>query len=401
MASAHEIIGDEWAERAGELADWAMERLVNRKDLWGQYSVLTPSERRRTGRAYKAMTLPVKDKRGADMVTIDKLTRHFSSRHHRKPQIIGLQAKSKENTSRWFGIDIDMHDEDKVGTEDHARRNLNAALKWYGELQDQGYDPMLFDTNGAGGFHIWVLFKEPAPTRDIYAFVKSIVSRWEEVNLDEEPETFPKKPKDDSIGSWFKLPGLHHVKYHYVRLWSGDEWLDDPWLNGHAAIDAMLDNRPGPPPPRVDIGEDVLKSSRAVPSRRKATPERRFKRTGKAKICVDLDGVLAQRMQGGAMDEIGPPMDGAVEFMRELEGFAEATILTSRLAGKTGKNASKIKAAIAAWLEEHNIPYSKIHTGIGKPPAQAYIDDRGVGCRPEADGLAAFDTAMTAVKGLV
>ena len=82
MATEHEIIGEEWAERASELADWAMERLVNRKDVWGQYSVLTPAERRREGKSYKAMTLPKKEMRGEDMVTIDKLTRHFRSRHH-------------------------------------------------------------------------------------------------------------------------------------------------------------------------------------------------------------------------------------------------------------------------------------------------------------------------------
>ena len=35
--------------------------------------------------------------------------------------------------------------------------------------------------------------------------------------LDEEPETFPKKPKDGSIGAWFRLPGLHHTKYHYAK----------------------------------------------------------------------------------------------------------------------------------------------------------------------------------------
>ncbi len=401
MATADEIIADEWAERASELADWAMERLVNRKDLWGQYSVLTPAERRRTGKSYKAMTLPMKDKRGADMVTIDKLTRHFASRHLRKPQIIGLQAKSKTSTSKWFGIDIDMHDDTKTTAQDHARRNLNCALKWHAQLQDQGYDPMLFDTNGFGGYHLWVLFEDPSPTVDVYAFVKSIVATWEENNLDEEPETFPKKVKEGSIGSWFRLPGLHHTQQRHCALWSGDEWLDDPWLTGHAAIDAILENVPGPPPPKVDLDEATLKASRVVPARRKAQSDRGFKRTGDAKVCVDLDGVLAQRMQGGKMDEIGPPMDGAVEFVRALSEFSKIIILTSRMAGKTGKKARAIEDAIREWLEENAIPFDDIHNGPGKPPAHAYIDDRGVSCRPEEDGLAAFDMALNAVKNLV
>ena len=53
MASKHEIIGEEWKQRAPELTESAMEFLVNRKDVWGQYSVLTPSERIKEGRSYK------------------------------------------------------------------------------------------------------------------------------------------------------------------------------------------------------------------------------------------------------------------------------------------------------------------------------------------------------------
>ena len=79
--------------------------------------------------------------------------------------------------------------------EDHQRRNLNCALKWWRELQAQGYDPMLFDTNTQGGYHIWVLFEKAVPTVDVYAMVKSIAETWEENGLDEEPETFPKKVK--------------------------------------------------------------------------------------------------------------------------------------------------------------------------------------------------------------
>jgi len=138
MASTHEIIGEEWRERASELAEWAAQRLINRKDVWGQYSVPTPSELKNTGRTYKAMTLPAKAQRGGDKVTLDKLTRHFASRRLRKPQIIGLHAKSPDITSRWFGIDIDCHDTEATGAEDLARRNLNAVVIWYHKLQDMG-----------------------------------------------------------------------------------------------------------------------------------------------------------------------------------------------------------------------------------------------------------------------
>ena len=246
MATKHEIIGLEWKERAAELAEWAMEKMVNRKDVWGQYSVLTPAERIKQGRSYKAMTLPRKDMRGEDMVTLDKLRRHFASRHHHKPQIIGLHAKSKATTSLWLGIDIDCHDTDSVTSEDHARRNLNGAIKWWKDFQTMGYDPLLIDSSGSGGYHLWVLFNKPAPTADVYALAKGFAVQWESNNLDEEPEVFPKKVKQGSLGSWFRLPGLHHTNEHFGRIWSGDDWLEDPWLEGHAAIDAIVSCLPRP-----------------------------------------------------------------------------------------------------------------------------------------------------------
>ena len=403
MATPHEIIGEEWAERASDMANWAMECLVNRKDVWGQYSVLTPAERRRTGKSYKAMTLPKKEMRGDDMVTIDKLTRHFASRHHRKPQIIGLHAKSKETTSRWFGIDVDMHNEDKVGAEDHARRNLNACLTWCNELIAKGYDPMLFNTNNYGGYHIWVLFDQPAPTVDVYAMVKGMAEDWQKVNLDEEPETFPKKVKTDSIGSWFRLPGLHHTRYHYSSLWSGDEWLDNPWLTGHAAIDVMLDVNGGPPPPRIDaddpeMAELLTRSRESLVSI--AAKERKFKREGRATVCIDLDGVLALRVKSGKKTDIGPPIDGAVEFTREINAYADIIILTSRMADLSGQERDEMKAKIETWLDRHSLAYTSVHDGQGKPSAHAYIDDKGVSCRPEYDGQKAFTQALGLVEKL-
>ncbi len=403
MATEHEIIGEEWADRAPDLADWAMEYLVNRKDVWGQYSVLTPAERRREGKSYKAMTLPKKDMRGDDMVSIDKLTRHFSSRHHRKPQIIGLHAKSKQSTSRWFGIDIDMHDCTKADAEDHARRNLNCALKWWSELQRKGYDPMLFDTNTQGGYHIWALFDEPAPTVDIYAMVKGIAETWERHNLEEEPETFPKKVKQDSLGSWFRLPGLHHTRYHYSSLWSGDEWLEDPWLTGHSAIDVMLETRGGPPPPRVNELDPEVSDLLARGRMSKisiAANKRKFKRTGRAKICIDLDGVLALRVKSGKNTDIGPPIDGAVEFTRQINDYADIIILTSRMAGLEGKALGEMKTKIETWLGRHRIEYTRVHDGQGKPPAHVYIDDKAVPCRPEYDGQKAFTQALGLAKKL-
>ncbi len=413
MATKHEIIGEEWHERAAELAEWAMQHLVNRKDVWGQYTVLTPAERRREGKSYKAVTLPRVEMRGHDMVTIDKLTRHFGSRHHRKPQIIGLHTTSKDGFCKWFGIDIDMHDDTKSDADDHARRNLNGAVAWWKELQSRGYDPLLFDTNGQGGYHLWVLFAEPAPAIDVYAMVKNMAERWAENGLSEEPETFPKQPKDDSIGAWFRLPGLHHTNYHYATVWSGDDWMEDPWLSGNAAIDVIIGCMPGPPPPKADpkysgdhrsrvtlrTAERVLDDVDATPTA--AQRKRRFERTSRPKVCVDLDGVLCQRAQGSRRSSFGTPFDGALDFMIDLATKAEIIIYTARLTTDDEAEKRETKSLIEAWLKQHRIPFDEIYTGSGKPLAVAFVDDRGVTCRPEDNGVAAFTSAMQSIEKLL
>jgi len=422
MATEHEIVGEEWKLRAPELAQWAMDRLVNRKDVWGQYSLQTPSEQRESDRSYKAMTLPVKSKRGKDMVTLDKLTRHFASRRHIKPQLIGLHAKSKENTSRWLGIDIDCHDTESSQAEDHARRNLAGALEWWRDLQSRGYDPLLFNSSNRGGYHLWVLLSNEAPTMDVFALGQSVIANWQKLGLDEEPETFPKLPKDESLGSWFRLPGLHHTRPHYSSVWSGDDWLSDPWLSGNAAIDTMLHTIPGPPPPnakpitehsrvtRFSQSANGDKREATKPTSSAATRRRQFKRVDKATVCVDLDGVIAKR-GGGYTGQlhIGDPIDGAREFLQALSVNAKIIIYTARFGklGEQSKNSqttdresTELHDTISAWLDEHHLHYDTIWKGFGKPIANAYVDDRAVSCQPEIDGISAFTQAQQRIQKL-
>ena len=414
MAASEEIIGEEWKQRSTELADWAMEHLVNRRDVWGQYALLSPEEARESGRTYKAMTLPVPDMRGEDRVTLEKLARHFASRRLHRPQLIGLHAESQEGTSRWLAIDIDNHDLDAVGADVRARRNLAGALSWWRGFAERGYDPLLFDSSGRGGYHLWVLFAEPAPTAAVFAMVKAVAASWEVSGLEEEPEVFPKQPRPDSLNAWFRLPGMHHTQPHYSRLWSGEEWLSDPWLDGHAAIDAMLQVIPGPPPPPVS---EVAPSPPAAASRRTATArKRRFSVSGRPTVCLDLDGVLVDRTYGRGAEELGDPIDGAVEFTRALAEEADIVIHTARLggspagvggAGAIGQEGGAQAAAqrlrlerIRTWLDQHGFVYREIAVDVGKPVAAAYVDDRGVSCRPMDDGPRAFEEALTAVRRL-
>ncbi|MEM7383886.1 MAG: hypothetical protein AAF514_02990 [Verrucomicrobiota bacterium] len=390
LDSSLEIIRREWRQAASSLADWAFERLVNRREVWGQYSKLSEREKLNSKKTYKALTLPQKSKRGQDMVTHEKLQRHFRSGGVQ--HLIGLHSTSADNTSLWLAIDIDLHDSGAVDAEDEARRNFAAAQHWWEVLQKQGYDPLLLDSNGRGGYHLLLLFDEPAPTADVYHFGQSLIADWKKRNIDAAPETFPKNAEvsGDKLGAWLRVFGLHHTHPHFTRVWSGDPWLDDPWLEGSEAIDTIMSARPGPPPPVA--GDDDGK--RKV-SKKKAAGG--FVRTKRPVVCVDLDGVLAGHdgFQGKAT--IGPPIPGALEFMRSLSTFATVVIFTARCSGDQRGDSEK---AVVQWLEKHQIPFDRVHTGPGKPMALAFVDDRSVSCRPQSAGPLAFGMAEQAVRAL-
>jgi hypothetical protein len=46
-----------------------------------------------------------------------------------------------------------------------------------------------------------------------------------------EPEVNPHRP----YGSWLRLPGRHHTRSHWTKVWGRDRWLED-----QEAVDAIL-----------------------------------------------------------------------------------------------------------------------------------------------------------------
>jgi len=396
MSSQFEIIGEEWRQRSRELADWAWERLVNRRDIWGQYASRVAGARARGGKTYSALTLPQKKRRGKDLVTLDKLIRHFGSlkRHH----LIGLHSQSAEHTCKWCAIDIDLHDVDDRLREDAARRNFAAAAAWWEKLQARGYDPLLIDSNGRGGFHLLVLFARPAPLPDVHAFARDLVADWARRNLDFAPESFPKSAtmEEGKFGAWLRLPGLHHTHDHFTRVWCGDAWIDDPWLSGNAAIDALLAATPGPPPPPQVSKFEIQTSNFSVPEIPGLAPDPKRKKN----VCVDLDGVLARYEGWKGPAHFGEPIEGAVEFIRRLAARYRIIVCSSRVREGDGIEAPETLSLIAAWLDRHGFAYDEIHAGTGKPLAAAYVDDRGVSCRPQEEGQKAFEAAAAQVDRL-
>lgn len=123
---------------------------------------------------------------------------------------------------------------------------------------------------------------------------------------------------------------------------------------------------------------------------------------GRKTVAVDVDGVLAKYDGWKGVDHIGDPLPGAVEFTRALSEICDVLVYTTRCCEEINKpeKAHLLVNRVRAWLDRHGFAYAEIWSGQGKPIAVAYIDDRGISCRPQEDD-AAFAVALQALKRLL
>lgn len=192
-----------------------LEAWINRTDCYGAY--------RKGGAQYTSKT---------------KLTPAVLKAHLAGKRTIGLHTTSPESTSRWACIDIDAHDGEREDA-NHAK-----ALETAEAFRARGCDPLIEDSDGRGGRHVWVFFAEPAPTPDVYALAQDVCP--------EGGEAFPKQPNVNPepgpghYGNWVRLPGKHHKRDHWSRFWSGGDWIE--WADGIAEMmeDPPLSEAPAP-----------------------------------------------------------------------------------------------------------------------------------------------------------
>ena len=344
-----EQIRGEWIARGTELAEWILANLVNRTDVWGRY--LAKKKRKedcsdkKKGFHGNVVTVPFKDERGKTFLGISSLEKHFKATDG---GVLGIHSVSRDGTSRWFAIDVDRHDEDDLSVT--AEGNFVAARGWYTELQKLGFDPLLMDSNGKGGFHIWVVFEEPMRARSVRAFVDDFVSDYPQRGLDNVPDLFPGTHGSNQLGSWLRLPGRHHTRDHYTRVFNDQSWDDQRWLEGHDAIDRILATRPTP--------RDLLE---------KLEIERSVKT-----VCIDFDGVIHSYRSGwkGVENIPDPPIHGVREAIAHLRKRYRVVVHSAR--GNTPEGC----AAIRRWLAKHNIEVDDVSET--KPPAFVYVDDRAI-----------------------
>ncbi len=338
-------IADEWRQRAGELAQWTMAHLVNRTDVWGRY---LPKKHRTTTHGVKnnAITAPFRDERGKVFLGVSSLEKHFKTRN--VGGVLGMHSTSADATSRWMAIDIDLHDDDDLSVTPEG--NFVAARDWWSKLVELGFDALLFDSNGRGGFHLLVIFAQPMDARSVHAFAEKFVADYDRRGLDCTPDLFPGGFRRQHYGNWLRLPGRHHTHDYFTRVWNDEPWAEDRWLEGDDAIDRILRTRPAPLELLTRHGM------------------KQFKKT----VCLDFDGVVHSYLSGWCGETVIPddPIHGVDKAIARLRDSFRVVIHSARCRSKEGRQ------AIEKWLEKHGIAVDEVCEH--KPPAFAYVDDRAI-----------------------
>lgn len=96
------------------------------------------------------------------------------------------------------------------------------------------------------------------------------------------------------------------------------------------------------------------------------------------RICIDLDGVIAELKKEGQSYDTLKPVPGAIEKLKQLKANGHYIIInTARnmktCSGNIGKVMTNVGLVTLEWLKEFEVPYDEIY--FGKPWADIYIDD--------------------------
>jgi len=225
-----------WISRSEELATATMENMAVKTDRFGQYK---PN--------------------GGAFWNVKELTKDVLLRHYQGKTTIGLGTTSPEDECLWIVWDLDNPD-GKLSPD----VNLSVALRIRGYLRELGFNPLIEDSDGRGGIHLWIRLKDRAAALKCFAFAKEIAT---ERDLSKGIEFFPKQASvqdtQAKCGNYLRLPGRHHKWDHWSIFYGKSGWL---------SIDESADLWRSPPSDDPSLVPDVELPPEDL-TRRKAVPE--------------------------------------------------------------------------------------------------------------------------------
>jgi hypothetical protein len=123
-------------------------------------------------------------------------------------------------------LDVDCHrtvPEDEV--DDRAQSNFTYIEAIWRQLREMGLPVLLEDSNGRGGFHLW-MFVDNLSNREAIGVTAWMASRADAGNLKVECYPGGNEISDDGFGTCIRLPGRHHTEPYFSRFWTGAGWID-------------------------------------------------------------------------------------------------------------------------------------------------------------------------------
>jgi hypothetical protein len=90
-------------------------------------------------------------------------------------------------------------------------------------------------------------------------------------------------------------------------------------------------------------------------------------------VCVDYDDTIAVRVFGTVV-----PALGVVEGLSRLRANGYKIVIHSARAWEKFPDSAERVADMKASLDAWGVPYDEIYSGVGKPVAVAYVDDKAV-----------------------
>jgi len=97
-------------------------------------------------------------------------------------------------------------------------------------------------------------------------------------------------------------------------------------------------------------------------------PSKKMPKTKKTRVCLDLDGVLAEYNGWEGSDHIGPPLPGALKFAivcRQSRGCCRVykpVLYRNRRSSIRfrGLTAGQLRIKVVDWLERNGFPFADV-----------------------------------------
>jgi P4 family phage/plasmid primase-like protien len=261
-----------WYARAKDLASWAWDHCVVRTDVWGGYVSLSDRAKkckREDGTEFilgKTCTRPAKKYRGKLSLTVENLERHF--RATQPAAVVGLHTSSADSRCKVGTVEIDAHGEQ--GNDPTV--TIRAARAWYEKARALGFQPLLWDSDGKGGYHLDLILADLIPTARLFWFMREFVQDFGTHGLSVAPETFPKQPGVNPdpngkghYGNWCRIIGRHHTRPVWATVWDGTQWL--PGADAVELVLRLAGNLPQLVPADAEAHGRVRAYLRKLPNR--------------------------------------------------------------------------------------------------------------------------------------